>query len=51
MVEPWAIGSNILLGCICLLNEDMMVLFDQMPTGTRIIVMKQLSIIVIKQLI
>jgi lipoprotein-anchoring transpeptidase ErfK/SrfK len=40
-VEPWTIGSDVSSGCIRMLNEDVIDLYQRTPTGTRVIVMKQ----------
>lgn len=40
-VEPWTIGSDVSSGCIRLLNEDVIDLFDRTPVGTPVIVLKQ----------
>lgn len=41
-VEPWSIGSDVSSGCIRLLNEDLIDLYDRVPTGTQVLVMKHL---------
>ena len=41
-LEPWTIGSNVSSGCIRLLPEDLIDLYDRVPTGTQVLVMKRL---------
>jgi len=33
-VEPWTIGSNVSSGCIRLINQDVIDLFERVPVGT-----------------
>jgi lipoprotein-anchoring transpeptidase ErfK/SrfK len=40
--EPWTIGTDVSSGCIRLLNEDLIDLYDRAPTGTKVLVMKHL---------
>jgi lipoprotein-anchoring transpeptidase ErfK/SrfK len=42
-LEPWPIGSDVSSGCIRLLSEDLIDLYDRVPTGTRVLVMKHLT--------
>lgn len=37
--EPWTIGTKASSGCIRMLNEDVIDLFDKAPVGTKVIVM------------
>jgi lipoprotein-anchoring transpeptidase ErfK/SrfK len=41
-LEPWTIGSNVSSGCIRLLPEDLIDLYDRVSTGTQVLVMKHL---------
>ena len=41
-LEPWTIGSNVSSGCIRLLPEDLIDLYDRVATGTQVLVMKHL---------
>jgi lipoprotein-anchoring transpeptidase ErfK/SrfK len=41
-LEPWTIGSDVSSGCIRLLPEDLIDLYDRVPTGTDVLVMKHL---------
>jgi len=36
--EPWSIGTQVSSGCIRLLNQDIIDLYDRVPTGTRVLV-------------
>ena len=36
--EPWSIGKAVSSGCIRLLNQDVVDLYDRVPAGTRIVV-------------
>jgi lipoprotein-anchoring transpeptidase ErfK/SrfK len=40
-VEPWSIGSDVSSGCIRMLNEDVIDLFQRTPTGTPVTVLRQ----------
>lgn len=37
-IEPWSIGKQVSSGCIRLLNQDIIDLYDRVPNGTRVIV-------------
>ena len=37
--EPWSIGHAVSSGCIRLLNQDIIDLYDRVPEGTRVIVL------------
>ncbi|WP_181704127.1 L,D-transpeptidase [Chthonobacter albigriseus] len=37
--EPWTIGSNVSSGCIRMLNQDAMDLYDRVPTGSEVLVL------------
>jgi lipoprotein-anchoring transpeptidase ErfK/SrfK len=37
--EPWSIGTNASSGCIRMLNQDAIHLYDRTPTGTRVVVL------------
>jgi lipoprotein-anchoring transpeptidase ErfK/SrfK len=41
-LEPWTIGSDVSSGCIRLLPEDLIDLYDRVPTGTQVLVMRHL---------
>jgi lipoprotein-anchoring transpeptidase ErfK/SrfK len=37
-IEPYTIGQSVSSGCIRLINQDIIDLYDRVPTGTRVIV-------------
>lgn len=37
-VEPWTIGKSVSSGCIRMINQDVIDLYDRVPTGTKVIV-------------
>lgn len=37
--QPWSIGRAASNGCIRMLNEHVMFLYDQVPTGTKVVVL------------
>jgi lipoprotein-anchoring transpeptidase ErfK/SrfK len=37
--EPWTIGQNVSSGCIRMINEDAIDLYDQTAVGTRVVVL------------
>jgi lipoprotein-anchoring transpeptidase ErfK/SrfK len=37
--EPWTIGTNVSSGCIRMINQDAMDLYDRTPIGTRVVVL------------
>jgi lipoprotein-anchoring transpeptidase ErfK/SrfK len=37
--EPWTIGQNVSSGCIRLTNDDIVDLYDRIPTGTKVVVL------------
>jgi len=41
-VEPWSIGSDVSSGCIRLLPEDVMDLYQRTPIGTNVLVLEHL---------
>jgi lipoprotein-anchoring transpeptidase ErfK/SrfK len=41
-LEPWTIGSDVSSGCIRLLPEDLIDLYDRVPIATQVLVMKHL---------
>ncbi len=41
-LEPWTIGSDVSSGCIRLLPEDLIDLYDRVPAGTQVLVMKHM---------
>jgi lipoprotein-anchoring transpeptidase ErfK/SrfK len=42
-VEPWTIGTMVSSGCIRLLNQDIIDLYQRVPTGTKVVVMSASS--------
>ncbi|MDE1569327.1 L,D-transpeptidase [Aquabacter sp. P-9] len=38
-IEPWSIGEQVSSGCIRLLNQDIIDLYERVPLGTRVYVM------------
>lgn len=36
--EPWSIGTEVSSGCIRMTNEDVIALYEKIPTGTRVVV-------------
>ena len=36
--EPYTIGQNVSSGCIRMMNEDVMDLYDRVPVGTKVVV-------------
>ena len=38
-IEPWTIGSSISSGCIRMINQDVMDLYDRVPIGTKVVVL------------
>ena len=37
--EPWTIGRNVSSGCIRMVNEDAIDLYDRTPVGTKVVVL------------
>lgn len=37
-IEPWSIGQQVSSGCIRLLNQDIIDLYERVPSGTRVYV-------------
>jgi len=37
--EPWTIGQNVSAGCIRLVNDDVIDLYDRTPVGTKVVVL------------
>jgi lipoprotein-anchoring transpeptidase ErfK/SrfK len=37
--EPWKIGSNVSSGCIRMLNDDVVDLYERTPVGTKVVVL------------
>ncbi len=37
--EPWTIGRNVSAGCIRMVNEDVIDLYDRAPVGTKVVVL------------
>ena len=38
-IEPWSIGKQVSSGCIRMLNQDVIDLYNRVPTGTRVMVL------------
>ena len=38
-IEPWTIGTSVSSGCIRMINQDVMDLYDRVPVGTKVIVL------------
>ncbi|WP_345894299.1 L,D-transpeptidase [Lichenifustis flavocetrariae] len=38
-VEPWTIGSSVSSGCIRMINQDVIDLFNRVPVGTKVLVL------------
>jgi len=38
-VEPWTIGSSVSSGCIRMINQDVIDLYNHTPTGTKVVVL------------
>jgi lipoprotein-anchoring transpeptidase ErfK/SrfK len=41
--EPWTIGTNVSSGCIRMINQDVIDLYDHTPTGTKVVVLNSPS--------
>jgi lipoprotein-anchoring transpeptidase ErfK/SrfK len=37
--EPWTIGQNVSSGCIRMINDDVIDLYDRTPVGTKVVVL------------
>ncbi|WP_313791115.1 L,D-transpeptidase [Oryzibacter oryziterrae] len=37
--QPWTIGTNVSSGCIRLINQDVMHLYERVPVGTEVLVL------------
>ncbi len=37
-IEPWSIGLNVSSGCIRMLNENVLELYEKVPIGTKVVV-------------
>jgi len=42
-VEPWSIGHDVSSGCIRMLNEDVIDLYQRCPIGTKVLVLRHLG--------
>jgi hypothetical protein len=40
-VEPWTIGKSVSSGCIRMINQDVIDLYQRTPVGTRIVVLSE----------
>jgi len=38
-IEPWTIGKNVSSGCIRMLNQDVMDLYERAPVGAKVVVL------------
>ena len=38
-VEPWTIGKSVSSGCIRMINQDVMDLYQRTPVGARVVVL------------
>jgi lipoprotein-anchoring transpeptidase ErfK/SrfK len=38
--EPWTIGRSVSSGCIRMINQDVIDLFDEIPVGTTVVVLR-----------
>ncbi len=38
-LEPWTIGSSVSSGCIRMINQDVMDLYERVPVGTKVVVL------------
>jgi lipoprotein-anchoring transpeptidase ErfK/SrfK len=38
-VEPWSIGSSVSSGCIRMINQDVLDLYNRVPLGTKVLVL------------
>jgi lipoprotein-anchoring transpeptidase ErfK/SrfK len=38
-VEPWTIGTNVSSGCIRMINQDVIDLYERTPLGTKVVVL------------
>jgi lipoprotein-anchoring transpeptidase ErfK/SrfK len=41
--EPWTIGTNVSSGCIRMINQDVIDLYNHTPTGTKVVVLSSPS--------
>jgi lipoprotein-anchoring transpeptidase ErfK/SrfK len=41
--EPWTIGTNVSSGCIRMINQDVMDLYENVPVGTKVVVLSSPS--------
>jgi lipoprotein-anchoring transpeptidase ErfK/SrfK len=41
--EPWTIGTNVSSGCIRMINQDVIDLYDHTPIGTEVVVLSPSS--------
>ena len=38
-LEPWTIGSSVSSGCIRMINQDVIDLYERVPVGTKVVVL------------
>lgn len=43
-VEPWTIGTKVSSGCIRLLNQDIMDLYNRVPVGAKAVVLPSMAV-------
>ena len=43
-VEPWTIGTSVSSGCIRMINQDVIDLFNRVPVGTKVVVLGSASV-------
>jgi lipoprotein-anchoring transpeptidase ErfK/SrfK len=39
-VEPWTIGNNVSSGCIRMINQDAIALYQRAPIGTKVVALQ-----------
>ena len=38
-IEPWTIGTSVSSGCIRMINQDVIDLYERVPLGTKVVVL------------
>ncbi len=38
-IEPWTIGKNVSSGCIRMINQDVIDLYERTPAGAKVVVL------------
>jgi len=41
--EPWTIGQNVSSGCIRMINQDVIDLYERVPLGAKVVVLSARS--------